>query len=98
MPASLSAADRKRDENKEALDIDQESAATKKLYGIDNPATQGFSRNCLMARRLLERGVRFVQVLNGGAFGSGATAQAPLAGGGLGLFGGELADHVSLGL
>ena len=54
----------------DASDLDSEPDHIKALYGIDNPATQGFSRNCLMARRLLERGVRFVQVLNGGAFGS----------------------------
>ena len=54
----------------DASNLDSEPDHIKALYGIDNPATQGFSRNCLMARRLLERGVRFVQVLNGGAFGS----------------------------
>ena len=40
------------------------------MYGIDEPANMGFARNCLTARRLLERGVRFVQILNGGSFGS----------------------------
>ena len=54
----------------EATDINGEPEHVKKLYGIDDPANKGFARNCLMARRLLERGVRFVQVLNGGAFGS----------------------------
>ena len=54
----------------DAADLDAEPEYIKSLYGIDNPATRGFSRNCLMARRLLERGVRFVQILNGGAFGS----------------------------
>ena len=54
----------------EATDLDSEPDSIKKLYGIDNPANHGFSRNCLTARRLLERGVRFVQILNGGAFGS----------------------------
>ncbi len=54
----------------EATDLDAEPDSIKRLYGIDDPANRGFSRNCLMARRLLERGVRFVQVLNGGAFGS----------------------------
>ncbi len=54
----------------EAVSFDTESDATKKLYGVDEEANKGFSRNCLMARRLLERGVRFVQIFNGGAFGS----------------------------
>ena len=54
----------------EAADLEGESAATKKLYGLGDDANKGFARNCLMARRLLERGVRFVQILNGGAFGS----------------------------
>ena len=54
----------------EATNLDGESEATKKLYGIDEDANKGFARNCLMARRLLERGVRFVQIFNGGSFGS----------------------------
>jgi hypothetical protein len=54
----------------EASDLGGESEAVKKLYGFDEPANKGFARNCLMARRLLERGVRFVQILNGGSFGS----------------------------
>jgi hypothetical protein len=54
----------------EATNLDNEPEHIKKLYGIDDPANKGFARNCLMARRLLERGVRFVQVQNGGAFGS----------------------------
>ena len=54
----------------ETVKIDGESEATKKLYGLDVAASAGFGRNCLLARRLIERGVRFVQVYNGGAFGS----------------------------
>ena len=50
----------------EATNLDSESEATKRLYGIDEESNKGFSRNCLMARRLLERGVRFVQVYSGG--------------------------------
>ena len=42
--------------------LDSESPATRKLYGIDDPVTEDFGRQCLMARRFLERGVRFVQV------------------------------------
>ncbi len=54
----------------EAVSFANETEATKKLYGLDAPATEGFGRNCLMARRLLEKGVRFVQLFHGGAFGS----------------------------
>jgi Protein of unknown function (DUF1501) len=53
----------------EAADLTQETAATQRLYGLDEPANRGFARSCLTARRLLERGVRFVQIVNGGAFG-----------------------------
>ncbi len=49
----------------EVLDISKESDATRKLYGIDEKITADFGRNCLIARRLLERGVRFVQVWSG---------------------------------
>jgi hypothetical protein len=50
----------------QAAEIENESAATKKLYGLDNPVTAPFGRQCLMARRLVERGVRFVQLYHGG--------------------------------
>lgn len=53
----------------EAISLEKESEATRRLYGLDNPAAAGFARNCLLARRLLEHGVRFVQVCHGGAFG-----------------------------
>jgi len=46
----------------EALDISQETAATQKLYGIDNPESEEYGKRCLIARRLIERGVRFAQV------------------------------------
>jgi hypothetical protein len=49
----------------EALDLKGETDATKSLYGLDDPVTEDFGRNCLIARRLLERGVRFVQVWSG---------------------------------
>lgn len=49
----------------EALDLSGESAATRKLYGIDEKITEDFGTRCLVARRLLERGVRFVQVWSG---------------------------------
>jgi hypothetical protein len=54
----------------EATDFADEPETIRELYGIDDPTNKGFSRNCLMARRLLERGVRFVQLFNGGSFGS----------------------------
>ncbi|MBX7211892.1 MAG: DUF1501 domain-containing protein [Verrucomicrobiaceae bacterium] len=50
---------------KEALDISKESAATLKLYGIDKPPTEEFGKRCLIARRLVERGVRFVSIFTG---------------------------------
>jgi hypothetical protein len=49
----------------EAVDLDKESEATKILYGIDEEPTRKFGTNCLMARRLVERGVRFVQCYSG---------------------------------
>src|SRR5690606_25758618 len=51
---------------KEALDISTESEATRKLYGIDEPDTTEYGTRCLIARRLVERGVRFVQLFMGG--------------------------------
>jgi len=47
---------------KEALDLSQESGNTKRMYGLDDQATRSFGERCLIARRLVERGVRFVQV------------------------------------
>jgi len=41
--------------------VDDETAATQRMYGLDDPATRNFGRQCLMARRFVERGVRFVQ-------------------------------------
>ena len=51
---------------KEALDISGESEATKRLYGLDKDATREYGKRCLLARRLIERGVRFVQLFVGG--------------------------------
>ena len=53
----------------EAVDLTRESEATRKLYGLDEPATQKFGTNCLLARRLVERGVRFVQLYSGSGSG-----------------------------
>ncbi len=47
----------------ELMDLRGESAATMQLYGIDEPATRSYGRQCLIARRLVERGVRFVELL-----------------------------------
>jgi hypothetical protein len=49
----------------DVLDISKESEATKKLYGLDNPVTAGYGLRCLMARRLIEAGVRFAQIYPG---------------------------------
>lgn len=54
----------------EVTDLSRESPSTHQMYGIENPATTDFGRSCLLARRLLEKGVRFVQLYSGGAFGS----------------------------
>jgi hypothetical protein len=60
--ASYELAARMQTAAKEALDLGKESDATKKLYGLDDPATAEFGARCLIARRLVERGVRFVSV------------------------------------
>ena len=62
--ATYELAARMQSAGKEALDLSQESAATKKLYGMDNPACADYATRCLIARRLIERGVRFVQILS----------------------------------
>jgi hypothetical protein len=49
----------------EAFALTSETHATRKLYGLDDPNTEDFGRRCLLARRLIERGVRFVQVWSG---------------------------------
>jgi hypothetical protein len=54
----------------EAIDLNQETAQTHRLYGLDRKGCADFARACLMARRLLERGVRFVQLWSGAAFGT----------------------------
>jgi len=50
----------------EALDISDETESTLKMYGIDRPETKEYGTRCLLARRLVERGVRFVQLFMGG--------------------------------
>ncbi len=53
----------------EAVDLTKETDATRKLYGLDDSQTEKFGKKCLIARRLVERGVRFVQVYSGGGHG-----------------------------
>jgi hypothetical protein len=63
--ASYELAGRMQTAAKEALDISGESAATLRMYGIGEPETTEYGTRCLIARRLVERGVRFVQVNTG---------------------------------
>lgn len=49
----------------EVIDLGKEDARTKEMYGIGNDATDAFGRKCLLARKLVEKGVRFVQLYNG---------------------------------
>ena len=50
-----------------AVDVDSEPEHIKKLYGLDDPKTAEFGRRCLLARRLVEKGVRFIQLYAGGS-------------------------------
>jgi hypothetical protein len=50
----------------EAVDVEREPEPTRRMYGLDNRLTADFGRKCLIARRLLERGVRFIQLYSGG--------------------------------
>ncbi len=59
---SFELAFRMQSEAPELQDLSRESPATQKLYGLDDPITEDFGRQCMMARRLSEAGVRFVQV------------------------------------
>lgn len=62
---SYELAARMQAEAPEAVDLASESAATQRLYGLDQEGTKVFGRQCLLARRLVERGVRFVQLYHG---------------------------------
>jgi hypothetical protein len=64
--ASYELAFRMQEHCPEAIDFSQETSDTQTLYGIDNDRTADFGRKCLLARRLVERGVRFIQVYSGG--------------------------------
>lgn len=59
---SMELAWRMQQEAPEVLDLENESAETLRMYGIDNPKTENYGRRCLLARRLCEAGVRFIQV------------------------------------
>lgn len=62
--ASFELAFRMQRDAPEAFDLSREDLTTHKLYGTDQPATEMFGRQCLLARRLVERGVRFVQLFD----------------------------------
>lgn len=64
--ASYGLAARMQEAAKEAFDISGESESTRKMYGIDQAHTKDYGTRCLIARRLVERGVRFVQVFCAG--------------------------------
>ena len=63
---SFELAYRMQTEATEVVDLSRETKATHRLYGIDNPASKSYGSKCLMARRLIESGVRFVQVYSDG--------------------------------
>ena len=64
--ANYELAFRMQTEVPEIIDLDRESDSTKALYGIGEKGVDAFARKCLLARRLVEKGVRFVQVFSGG--------------------------------
>jgi hypothetical protein len=66
--ASFELAARMQTAAREALDLTQEPEPVRRLYGLDDPATQEYGSRCLLARRLIERGVRFVQVFTSNQF------------------------------
>jgi hypothetical protein len=65
--ASYELAYRMQSSAEEAVDLNQEPEETRNLYGLNNPTTADFARKCILARRLVERGVRFIQIYSGGA-------------------------------
>jgi hypothetical protein len=64
---SFELAFRMQREMPEAEDLSSETPATRRLYGLDDPVTANFARQCLLARRFAERGVRFIQVTHSDA-------------------------------
>ncbi len=67
--ASYELAFRMQSQAPEIVDLSKETETTRKLYGMDDPICEHFGRNCLLARRLVEKGVRFVQLFGGGNAG-----------------------------
>jgi Protein of unknown function (DUF1501) len=65
--ASYELAFRMQSHAADAVDLAQETQATRRLYGLDNPQTSDFARKCILSRRLVERGVRFIQIYSGGS-------------------------------
>jgi hypothetical protein len=63
--AAYEVAFRMQTEAPDLIDISSETQATKALYGLDDPASRMFGRQCLLARRMVEKGVRFVMVVHG---------------------------------
>jgi uncharacterized protein (DUF1501 family) len=63
-----------------AADFSEESEETKRLYGIDDKVAGPFSRNCLLGRRLIERGVRFVQLISSQGGGAGWDTHSNIVG------------------
>lgn len=64
--ASYELAFRMQSQAPEVIDLSKETETTRKLYGMDDPVCEHFGRNCILARRLVEKGVRFVQLYGGG--------------------------------
>src|SRR5207247_6133357 len=62
----------------ETLQLERETEGTKALYGLDRAETRGFGELCLASRRLVERGVRFVQVFHGGGGGGAWDAHSEI--------------------
>ncbi len=68
--ASFELAFRMQSHAPQTVDLSGETLETQRLYGLDQPQTEDFGRRCLLARRLVERGVRFVQLYHGGGPGN----------------------------
>src|SRR5258706_4565456 len=62
----------------ETLQLEKESETTRQLYGIDKSESKSFGEQCLAARRLVERGVRFVQIFHGGGGGGDWAAHSEI--------------------
>jgi uncharacterized protein (DUF1501 family) len=78
--ANYELAGRMQVEAMKAADFSEESEETKRLYGIDDKVAGPFSRNCLLGRRLIERGVRFVQLISSQGGGAGWDTHSNIVG------------------